>query len=202
MLRGMSWALAILTLVIGGVVGMLLTMRKISRAQSEQARDLASVAFWLQLGVLGLVLIGAFAQPMARYGWFDTEAGLVTAALMSIMPLVVTFVGMRNALLLTLAMVRRRRALRGGEVIEARVVERSRRLFAHDIMSVVVEAQVPERSVSVDLAYRQRDLDRTRCHRFVETCPTDHWAQLEPGRAVSLRYDPDDLRCFAVLLTR
>src|SRR5262245_61636001 len=83
---GMSWALAILMLVLGGVLGMLLTMRKISRAKSEQARDLASVAFWLQLGVLGVVLIGAFAQPMARYGWFDTEAGVVTAGLMSIMP--------------------------------------------------------------------------------------------------------------------
>jgi hypothetical protein len=197
----MSWALAILTLVLGGVLGMLLTMRRISRAKTEQARDVASVAFWLQLGVLGVVLIGAFAQPMARYGWFDTEAGVVTAGLMSIMPLVVTFVGMRNALLLTLALLRRRKALRGGEVIEGRVIERSRRLFAHDIMSVVVEAQVPERSVAVDLAYRQRDLDRTRCHRFVETCPTDHWARLEPGKLVSLRYDPDDLRSFAVLLS-
>ncbi len=197
----MSWALAILTLVLAGVAGMLLTMRLIHRARSEQTRDLASVAFWAQLGLLGLVLIAAFAQPMARYGWFETEAGLVTIALMSIMPLVVSFVGIRNALLLTLALVRRRRALRGGQLIEGRVVERTRRLFANDIMSVVVEAQVPERSDPVELAYRQRDLDRTRCHRFVETCPTDHWTRLEPGQTVALRYDPEDLRSFAVLLT-
>lgn len=198
----MSWVLAILVLVVVGAAGMLLTMRNIHRANSEQARDLASVAFWAQLGALGLVLLAAFAQPLTRSGWFDNnEAGLVTMGLVSILPLVVTFVGVRNAVLLALALRRRRGALDRGELLEARVVERSRRAFAHDIMSVVVEADVPVRVPASELSYRQRDLDRTRRHRFVETCPTDHWAQLEPGCSVALRYDPDDLGRFAVLLS-
>ncbi|MBC8069928.1 MAG: hypothetical protein IAG13_16440 [Deltaproteobacteria bacterium] len=196
----MSWVLTILTLVMAGVVGMLLTMRRIQRAPTESARDLASVAFWAELGALGLLLLVAFAQPIARFGLFESEAGLVTVALMSIMPLVVSFVGLRNATLLAMAMRRRGRALGSGELVEARVVERSRRLLANDIMSVVLEADVPERLPGSELAYRQRDLDRTRCHRFVETCPTDHWARLEPGKTVSLRYDPTDLRSFAVVL--
>jgi hypothetical protein len=196
----MSWVLTILTLVMAGVLGMLLTMRRIQRAPSEAARDFASVAFWAQLGALGLLLLVAFAQPIARFGWLESEAGLVTVALMSIMPLVVSFVGLRNAALLAMAMRRRGRALGSGELVEARVVERTRRAFAHDIMSVVVEADVPERAPASELAYRQRDVERTRRHRFIETCPTDHWAELEPGRQVSLRYDPDDLGRFAVLL--
>jgi hypothetical protein len=196
----MSWVLAILTLVMAGVLGMLLTIRRIQRAPTEAARDFASVAFWAQLGALGLLLLAAFAQPIARFGWFESEAGLVTVGLMSIMPLVVSFVGLRNAGLLALAMRRRGRALGSGELVEARVVERSRRMFAHDIMSVVLEADVPELVPASELAYRQRDPDRTRCHRFVETCPTDHWTRLEPGKIVALRYDPTDLRSFAVVL--
>ncbi len=196
----MSWVLTILTLVMAGVLGMLLTMRRIQRAPTEAARDFASAAFWAQLGALGLLLLVAFARPIARFGWFESEAGLVTVALMSIMPLVVSFVGLRNAALLAMAMRRRGRALGSGERVEARVVERSRRAFAHDIMSVVVEADVPERLSVSELAYRQRDLDRTRCHRFVETCPTDRWTRLEPRQIVALRYDPADLRSFAVVL--
>ena len=80
----MSWVLTILTLVMAGVLGMLLTMRRIQRAPTEAARDFASAAFWAQLGALGLLLLVAFARPIARFGWFESEAGLVTVALMSI----------------------------------------------------------------------------------------------------------------------
>ena len=67
-------------------------------------------------------------------------------------------------------------------------------------MAITVEADLPESSASHDLAYRSRDPERVRTHRFVETCPTDHWSRFEPGAKVLLRYVPDDLGTFAVLL--
>ncbi|HET6585438.1 MAG TPA: hypothetical protein VFG69_18395, partial [Nannocystaceae bacterium] len=76
----------------------------------------------------------------------------------------------------------------------------SRRALAHDIMAITVEAELPEPSQHHDLAYRSRDPEHVRTHRFVETCPTDHWGRFEPGARVTLRYVPGDLDTFAVLL--
>ncbi len=194
------WGLLIVTLVVSGVVAMLVTMGAIGRATDELVHDRLSVRFWALLAGLGLVVAGAFAVPVAANDWAHTSAGQVMAVLISLPPAFVTLVGLRNAGILSFASRRRRAALAAGQRIDARVVERSRRLFANDIMSVVVEADLPVGGASTELAYRERDPSRTRVHRFVETCPTDHWARLEPGTHVTLCYVPDAARCFAIEL--
>ena len=196
----MGWALVTLGLVVGGVAAMLVTMRGIHHANDELVHYRLSVRFWALLAALGVALVFAFAYPIQMQGWLHTDSGLVSVMLMAILPAVVVFAGMRNAATLAVAHRRRRRALAHGTAISARVVERSRRVLANDIMTVSVEADVPETSESNDLAYRSRDPERVRTHRFVETCPTDHWARFEPGARVTLRYMPDDLGTFAVLL--
>lgn len=196
----MGWALVTFGLVFGGVVAMLLTMRAIGRATDERRHDRLSVRFWGLLALLGVVLGVAFAYPMVANDWATTDAGRIMVVLVSLPPLFVTAVGLRNAGILLFAARRRRAALAVGERIAARVVERSRRLFAHDIMAVIVEADLPIPGVSRELAYRQRDGARTQIHRFVEVCPTDHWARLEPGTGVTLCYVPGVDRCFAVEL--
>jgi hypothetical protein len=113
---------------------------------------------------------------------------------------VVMAAGLRNGLILAFACRRRARALRDGITVTGRVVDRSRRVLAQDIMIAVVEADVPRPTVSPDLSYRRRDPECTRRCRFTETCPGDHWARFEPGTEVTLKYDPTDLRNFAVLL--
>lgn len=194
------WGLAIVALVVGGVVAMLMTMRAIGRATDELVHDRLSVRFWALLAGLGLVIAAAFAVPIAANGWASTSAGQVMTVLVSLPPTFVTLVGLRNAGILSFASRRRRAALARGRRIDARVVDRTRRIFANDIMSVVVEADLPVDGASNELAYRQRDPARTRVHRFVETCPTDHWTRLEPGTHVTLCYVPETSRCFAIEL--
>lgn len=196
----MIWALAIFFVVVSGVVAMLATMRAIGRAKDELSHDRLSVLFWALLAGLGVVLAGGFISPILANSDVGTDAGLVMVILTSLAPAFVTTVGLRNATILLLASRRRRRALGRGESIVARVVDRTRRLFAHDIMTVVVEADLPIDGPSTELAYRERDPQRTRVHRFVETCPSDHWARLEPGASVTLRYVPGASGCFAVEL--
>jgi hypothetical protein len=196
----MVWALAILGLVVGGVLAMLGTMRAIGRATDEQVHDRLSVRFWALLAMLGVVLAAAFAYPVVANDLAGSQIGRVMVVLISLPPAFVTLVGLRNAGILLFAARRRRAALAKGTRIAARVVDRSRRLFAHDIMSLVVEADLPIDAPSGELAYRQRDAAHTRVHRFVETCPTDHWARMEPGTGVVLRYVPDAHGCFAVEL--
>ncbi len=196
----MGWALAIFSLVVGGVAAMLATMRAIGRATDELQHDRLSVRFWGLLAALGILLAAAFTYPMIANDWAGSEPGRVMVALISLPPAFVTAVGLRNAVILAFAGRRRRAAMAGGARVEGRVVDRSRRLFANDIMSVVVEADLPVTEPATELAYRARDPRRTRVHRFVETCPTDHWARLEPGTGVALRYLPERLDCFAVEL--
>lgn len=196
----MSWAFTILGVVLVGVLALLGTMRGIHRAQDELDHYRLSVRFWALLAALGVVLVFAFGYPIEAYGMLHTDAGLVSVLLMSVLPAIVTFAGLRNAVTLALAHRRRRRAIANGTTIAARVVDRSRRALAHDLMAVTVEADLPEAGRSNHLTYRSRDAERVRTRRFVETCPTDHWARFEPGAPVVLRYDPADLRSYAVML--
>jgi hypothetical protein len=196
----MGWALATLSLVVAGVVALLATMRGIHRANDELAHYRLSVRFWALLAGLGVALVFAFGYPVHAQGWLHTDTGLVSVMLMAILPAFVVTAGLRNAIMLLSAHRRRRRALAIGTPVAGRVIERSRRALAHDIMAITVEAELPDTTQQNDLTYRSRDPEHVRTHRFVETCPTDHWARFEPGTRVMLRYVPGDLGTFALML--
>lgn len=196
----MTWAVATLGLVLVGVFFLLTTLRSIGRAHDEASHYLVSVRFWLGLAVFGVVVVGVLWLPLLSHPFASTDAGMVSAGLIAILPTIVVAAGLRNAFVLLRAHRRRRGAFAAGGLVNARVVERRRWPLGQDLMALVVEADVPDATPQSDMAYRSRRPDRTARHRFVEMCPGDHWSRFSPGAAVTLHYDPADLRRFAVLL--
>lgn len=196
----MSWATSTCALVVLGVGFLVATIGQIHNATDEDAYFRLSIRFWAALAGLGFLLIAAFAHPVWALRWLPPQASAVTMALVSIPVAVVILGGLRNATSLIRARRRRRLALRTGEEVEARVIDRTRRLFGHDILSITVEAEVPDPGVDGDLAYRTHHPERTRRVRLVETCPGDQWSRFVPGSRVRLRLDPFDHAVYAVLL--
>jgi hypothetical protein len=194
------WATLTCSMVVAGVGVLVLTIGRIQNTTREEDYFRLSIRFWAMLAVLGVLLVIAFSRPMLELQWMPRNAGLVTAALVSVPIAVVIAGGLRNAMALWLARRRRQRAFTCGELLEATVVSRARRPLTHDILAITVEADVPETVERSDLAYRTRTPDGMRKHRFVETCPGDQWARFEPGARVRLRVDPQDLDTYAVVL--
>lgn len=73
-------------------------------------------------------------------------------------------------------------------------------MFGHDLVSVVVEADVPQTQPGRELAYRERGAALTRKVRFAETCPGDYFTRFAPGQRVALKVDLQHPDCFALLL--
>lgn len=189
-----------LGVVLVGVSYLLATLRAIASARDEQQQYRLSARFWLALAVFGGLTMTVLTVPLMSHDLARTDAGLLTAALIALPPLIVIAAGTRNAWALVVAHRRRSRALLAEGSVRARVIRRVRRPLGQDLMAVVVEADVPDLEPPCELAYRSRRPERTSRRRFVETCPGDHWAQFEPGALVTLRYDPANLADFAVLL--
>lgn len=197
---GMSWATSTSALVVVGVGFLVATIGQIHNATDEDDYFRLSIRFWAALAGLGVVLVAAFVHPVLALRWLPPQASTLTMALVSLPVGVVIVGGLRNAISLVRARRRRRRALDSCVEVEARVVERQRRLFGHDILAITVEAEVPDPRPAPDLAYRTRRPDPTRTLRVVETCPGDQWSRFAPGSRVRLRLDPADPAVFAVLL--
>lgn len=196
----MTWVLVTLVLVFVGAAYLLTTVRAIGRERDERGHYRLSARFWLALAAFGALSILALGRPLVGHPFAATDAGLLSAGLIAVLPTVVIAAGLRNAWVLLRTLRRRQRALDSVGCVAARVVSRSRWPLGQDLMAFVVEADVPDPEPAPDLAYRARRPDRTQRRRFVETCPGDHWARFEPGAAVTLRYDPRDLDAYAVLL--
>jgi hypothetical protein len=196
----MGWALATIATVMIGVAFLLWTVRRIHRAVDEQAHYRLSVDFWAGLAVLGVATLFLLARPLVAYEWVRTEAGIVSVGLIAVLPVFVIVAGLRNAISLSIAMRRRRRALSTGRPLQGRVVERARWLLGQDLMAVVLEADVPRPNEGRELAYRARDPEHCQRRRFVETCPADHWSRFEPGTHVIVLVDLDDPDTFALRL--
>lgn len=196
----MGWALLTLGLVALGVTFLLATVRAIGRARDEASHYSLSILFWLLLAAFGGLMVVMLGRPLVAHGWLGTDAGMLSAGLVAVLPAVVISAGGRNAWILWRAQRRRARALAPGHAtVEGRVVERRRRAFGQDIMALVVEADVPYAEPAPDMAYRSKR-PATHRQRFVETCPGDHWRRFAPGEEVTLRYDPAEPSTFAVLL--
>lgn len=196
----MAWALLTIATVGAGVALLLLTVRKIQVGRDERAHYRQSVRFWAGLAALGAVTLVMLARPLVAHAWVRTDAGLLSVGLIAILPTFVIAAGLRNAIALLRADRRRQRALVTGVPVQGHVVERMQWAFGQDILAVVVEADVPRPDEGHEMSYRARDPERTERRRFVETCPGDHWARLQPGAEVTVRVDPRDPSTFAVML--
>ncbi len=196
----MLWATMTCLMVVAGVGVLVMTIGRIQNTTGEEDYFRLSIRFWAMLALLGVFLVVAFSRPLLELRWLPRDAGIVTATLVSIPIAVVIAGGVRNALALWLARRRRRRALGRGELVEATVVSRARKLLSHDILAITVEADIPDAAPRRDLAYRTKTPDALRKYQFVETCPGDQWTRFEPGAKVRLRVDPSDLGTYAVVL--
>lgn len=183
-----------------GVTYLLTVLRAIGRERDERRHYRLSARFWLALASFGALVVLALGIPLATHEMAGTDAGKLSGVLVAILPTVVIAAGLRNGLLLLRAYRRRERALAGGGAVNARIVSRSRWPLGQDLIALVVEADVPHAKPAGDLAYRSRRVEEEVTTRFTETCPGDHWARFEPGSEVVLRYDPENLADFAVLM--
>jgi hypothetical protein len=200
LIERMAWALLTAAILVLGVAWLLATVRRIHAARQDDLHYRLSIRFWAGLAALGGATAVMLLRPILDYAGVRTEAGLVTVGLIAILPAIVVLVGLRNAWALARAHHRRGRARAHGIEIEGRVVECLRAAFAQDLMALVVEVDLPVAGEGHELSYRARDPERTRRHRFVETCPADHWTRLRPGQDVRVLVDFADPRAFAVRL--
>lgn len=196
----MIWIVITVLLAVVGVAYLVGTVREIGRVRDERVHYRLSAKFWLALAGFGALMMGALVMALLSHESSSTDAGTLTGSLMALPPAVLIATGARNAWILVGAQRRRGRGLRGEGVVQGKVVDRRRRVLGQDLMALVVEAELPDVRPSTEMVYRARRPERLVRHRFVETCPGDHWAQFEPGAAVTLRYDPGNLSDYAVLL--
>jgi hypothetical protein len=196
----MYWATATFALVVAGVGFLLATIIQIHAAVDEESYFSLSIRFWATLGVLGVVVGLAFAQPVLALQWLPPQASITTMVLVCLPIGAVIVSGLRNAWTLSGVRRRRRRAMTATDEVEATVIARDRRLFGHDLLDITVEITVPDPQMRDDLVYRTRLPDRVKTIRFVETCPGDQWSRFHPGAHVRLRFDPMDTSTYAVLL--
>jgi uncharacterized membrane protein YvlD (DUF360 family) len=187
-------------LVVIGAGALVATVARIQDAADEDTYFRLSIRFWAVLAAVGVGVALVFVHPVLALLELPAHAGSLTITLIGLPVVVVIVAGVRNAVSLRRAWVRRRRAIGFGDPLEARVIARSRRLFGHDLLDIVVEAEVPEVVRTSGLPYRGRTPLGTRIVRFVETCPGDQWARFRPGRRVRLLLDPRDVSTYAVVL--
>ena len=200
----MWWAFFPVLVVAFGVLALVSTMRQIGGSRDEVEYYRLSVRFWGGLAALSGMLAMTFAPPMIAMSALHparTEIGWVTLALVSMPILVVAIAGVVNALALFGVLRRRHITIGRGLVLDARVVQRSRRWLGQDLMMVTVETEVPRPRSERPTSYRQGAEPASVQRRFIELGPADHWERFEPGTSAKIEIDPDapDQR-WAVLL--
>ncbi len=184
------------------VAGVVTTAATIQGAVTEDAYFKASVRMWVLIaGVIGMLSL-ALAPAVAMMGDYPGSAQTLVLGLFSVPAIVAVGGCLLNAR--ALHRVRRRRcdALAHGDEIDAVVVVRDHKPFAHDILSITLEATVRDVAGAVEAVggYRAPAPEPTQRLTFVETCPGDQWCRLEPGSSVRMRVDPRDRSRYALVL--
>ena len=196
----MIWAVLWSGVAGVGVLGVVLAAAAVQGASSDDAYFRGSSQLWACIGAVVAAMSVALSPSVLDMGGYPQSAQGVVFAGVMVPAVVMVAACWYNAL--SLARVRRRRvdALRLGQEFEAVVLERERLPFAHDMLSVILEASLPAGGEPTHRGgYRCEARDGARTLRLVETCPGDQWAKLAPGRHVRVRLDPSDLGCYALV---
>lgn len=196
----MAWA-ALWSGIAGlGVIGVVVTAAEIQAATSDDHYFKSSAQLWCAVAAVIAAMSLAMLPSLLQMGGL-AEAQRVVAMFVGTPAVVAVVACLYNAW--SLMSVRRRRAyaLRNGDEFEAVVVDRDHKPFAHDILAVTLEAQLPViHGTSHRGGYRAEACGGTQTLRLVETCPGDQWGRLAPGRRVRVRLDPRDTSRYALVL--
>lgn len=184
------------------VAGVVLTAATIQGAVTEDAYFKASVRLWVLIGGVISMMSLALAPAVSMMGDYPGSAKTLYLGLFSVPAVVAVGACFVNAWALHRVRRRRSDALAHGDEIDAVVVARDPKPFAHDILSITLEATLrheggPSESVG---GYRAAAPEPTQRVTFVETCPGDQWCRLEPGSTVRMRVDPSDRSRYALVL--
>lgn len=200
-------------IVMAGLAGLcvvlvVVTAAMIQGALTEDAYFRGSARLWGLLGLVVAFMTAALGPTVMLMSGYRGAIPLTSSASVLgwiAVPAAVVVVGcFANAWLLERARRRRRYALAHGEEIDAVVVARDQRAFAHDILSITLEAQIESTMTrQPSRGYRNPAPEpqvTTQAVQFVETCPGDQWSRLEPGARVRVRVVADDLSRYALVL--
>ena len=197
-LSRMGWLLLTFTALACSVGGVAYNVRQLHRAEGGQEHLRLSVRFWKTLAGMGFIVAMLLVGPLLGWGVLKSLAAQTAAVLAMVPPMVLVGIGSYNARALQRSLRRRTLALEGEGLVRGVVVARERRALSSDLIEVAIEADLPTAGDAADSAYRPRDLDHVRRHRFVEVFPSDQWLRFEPGATVELAYVPSNLEHFAV----
>ncbi len=197
----MIWA-ALWSGIVGlAVVGVVLTAADIQAAGTDDAYFRGSTRLWLFVAAVIAAISLAIAPSILGMGGAPAPVHDAVLGLASLPAIVAIGACLHNAWSLYRVRNRRSDALLHGTEFDAVVVEREQKPFAHDILSITVEATLPQaQRLRHQGGYRAEAEGGTRSLRLVETCPGDQWGRLAPGRRVRVRLDPADPSRYALVL--
>ena len=186
------------------VIGVVMTASEVQSATRAEVYFRSSARLWALIGAVVAAMSSAVGPSVLQMGEFPASARGVVLGFFVVPSLVAVGVCLHSAASLLRVGRRRARALDRGALVDAVVVERERRALGHDLLSVTVEASMPvgepEPHQGGYRAPAEVDGPQRRV-QWVDTCPGEHWGRLSPGRAVRVRVDPRDPRCFALVLS-
>ena len=183
-----------------GVLGVVLAAAEIQGASTDDAYFRGSARLWACVGAVVAAMSVALSPSVLDMGGYPRSAQEVVLTGTMLPAVVAVGACWYNAWALVRVRRRRTDALQHGHEFEAIVVERERKPFAHDMLSVTLEASLPTGgSPGHSGGYRTEARSGVRTLRLVETCPGDQWARLVPGRHVRVRLDPSDVGRYALV---
>ena len=183
-----------------GVIGVVVTAAEIQAATSDDHYFKSSARLWCAVAAVVASMSLALLPSLLQMGGL-AEAQRVVAVCIGAPAVVAVLACLHNAWSLTSVRRRRAYALRNGDEVDAVIVERDHKPFAHDILAVTLEAKLPVASgTSHRGGYRAEASGGSQTLRLVETCPGDQWGRLAPGRRVRVRLDPQDTSRYALVL--
>jgi len=184
------------------VVGVVMTAADIQAAGTDDVYFRGSTRLWLLVAAVVAAMSLAIAPSVSGMGGVPAPVQGVVLGFASLPAIVAVLGCLHNAWSLVRVRNRRSDALLHGCEFDAVVVEREDKPFAHDILSITIEATLPE--ITERLRHQggyRTEADRgTRSLRLIETCPGDQWGRLAPGRRVRVRLDPADPSRYALVL--
>jgi len=182
-------ALFAMGFVLASVASLVGVVRAIDRAEGPDEHLSLAIRFWRRVSLVGGAVAAIFAYALwsAPLGFGAVAA--TTFVLMSLPPVVVLAVGIRNRRLLLAERRRRRAALSAGVPGRASITAARPVPFAQDLVEVTAQVEVTEGAPPVGYRARPRPAGRAQVRAVL---PAELARTLQPGVEVPVHLDPSE----------